>query len=324
MSKRKFGAIQDPDLRDELLASRDYPGVNTLASRDSELLIREIDPKRPVVLLEAVTKLQKDWRRGAQGIGDCLSWAFELGATVSTATDIVLRKQPWLWRGEFATEPIYGGARVEARGKSHGGWSDGASGSGGAAFITRYGCLRRHNYSLITGLDEHDLQTYSAEKAKQWGAYGCGGRNDNGLLDNVAMEFPVKECLLVNNATDARRAILNGYPVVVCSGQGFTATRDDEGFCKPRGSWAHAMLIVGYFVSPSGRIGFIIANSWGVSNKGPCPYSSVKAIQNCSFGVDYDVVDSMLSSWNDSWLLTGVNGLERREIKWTEGWELAA
>ena len=82
------------------------------------------------------------------------------------------------------------------------------------------------------------------------------------------------------------------------------------------------MVICGYYVTESGREGYIIANSWGKSNKGPCPYSDSKAIQDCTFAADADVVDGMLKMWNDSWIFTGVKGLEKRKLNWLDGWAL--
>lgn len=319
---KQFGAVRDDAARDYLLGSHEFPKLTIMTPRASSMLVNEEPYKGPTLLLDAVTKLQPDWRRGAQGIGDCVSWAAELCCTINTAVDIVHDGKPWLWKGPFATEPLYGGSRVEARGRDTYSWSDGSTGAWASAFVTEFGALGRHDYSIATGNPDHNLTRYSSEKAKQWGFYGCGGKNDDGLLDNVAKEYPVGECLLVNNVSDARRAILSGYPILACSYHGFTQTRDEDGFCVKRGQWAHAMVICGYYVTPEGREGYIIANSWGKSNKGPCPYSDNKAIQDCTFAVDARTVDNMLKEWNDCWVWTGVNGLEKRNLDWLNGWEL--
>ena len=42
-----------------------------------------------------------------------------------------------------------------------------------------------------------------------------------------------------------RGAFAIGYPVVVCSDQGFTMERDADGFCNPKGTWYHAMAVIG-------------------------------------------------------------------------------
>lgn len=319
---KNFGAVRDDSSRDYLLGSHEFPKMTVLNARDSAKLVNEEPYKYPTVLLDALLKLEPNWRRGAQGIGDCVGWAAELCCTLNTAVEIACEGKPWLWKGPYATEPIYGGSRVEARGRDNYSWSDGSTGAWAAAWVTQFGALRRLDYSMATGQASHDLTTYDSDKAKQWGYYGCGGKDDKGLLDMVAQEWPVGEALLVNQVQDVRRALLSGYPVLVCSNQGFTQTRDEEGFCKPRGEWAHAMVICGYYVSETGREGYILANSWGKSNKGPCPYSDKKAIQDCTFAADADVVDGMLKMWNDSWIFTGVNGLEKRKLNWLDGWNL--
>ena len=60
---------------------------------------------------------------------------------------------------------------------------------------------------------------------------------------------------------EAAAAIRNGYPVAVCSGQGFTMTRDRDGFCLPRGSWGHCMCFIG--VAVGRRPGLCCLQSWG-------------------------------------------------------------
>ncbi len=55
-------------------------------------------------------------------------------------------------------------------------------------------------------------------------------------------------------------ALSNGYPVTICTGQGFVLTRDADGFCSPKGTWGHCMLIGGVRFD---RPGACILQSWG-------------------------------------------------------------
>jgi hypothetical protein len=133
----------------------------------------------------------------------------------------------------------------------------------------------------------------------------------------------MKTASLVENFTDLSRAITSGYAVAICSGQGFTMTRDKDGFCAARGSWSHCLAAVGK--RGGSRPGALIWNSWGPkSNSGP-HYSGVPgmtmppAFAGCTFWADADVVDSMLRG-GDSFALSGYDGFPPRRIpSWSEG-----
>lgn len=271
-----------------------------------------------VLLYEPLLSLKPSWTRGRQGIGDCVSWGYELGCTTLAAVDIVVRREPEAWKGEFATEPIYGGSRVEARGVKRGGWSDGSYGGAAAKWVRDWGCLLRKDYTADTGDATHDLRVYDPDRAKNWGNWGCGGRGDKEMLDDIAKEHPVKTVSMVTTFDEAAVAIANGYPVPVCSGQGFTSKRDKDGFCKAKGKWAHCMLFWG--VRHGERPGLLLGNSWGYSCSGPVwPENQPDAVAACSWWVDATVVDRMLRG-QDSYALSGYDGFKRREMKWDAGW----
>ena len=283
-----------------------------------ELIAKATEAKKTVLLYEPLLQLEPNWKRGSQGIGDCVAWGYELGCTVLAAVDIAVRREAEEWKGQFATEPIYGGSRVEARGRSKGGWNDGSYGGAAAKWVRDWGVLLRYDYSKGTGNQEHNLKKYSSNKAKQWGNYGCGGKSDRGLLDKEAKLHPVQTVSMVTTFDEAAAAIANGYPVPVCSQQGFTSKRDPDGFCKAKGSWAHCMLFLG--VRHGSRPGLLLTNSWGRSVSGPVwPTNQPDAIGACSWWVDASVVDSMLRG-QDSYALSGYNGFKRRDMKWDDGW----
>jgi hypothetical protein len=60
-----------------------------------------------VYLWQPLLKVKPSWHRGAQGIGDCVSWGGELACTMSIALQCVQGKAQWI--EEVATESIYGG-----------------------------------------------------------------------------------------------------------------------------------------------------------------------------------------------------------------------
>ena len=68
----------------------------------------------------AVARMFPKWKRKAQGIGDCVSWGYELSAFALLCLQVLLTGETWL-TAEVATEPIYAGSRVEALGVKRGG-----------------------------------------------------------------------------------------------------------------------------------------------------------------------------------------------------------
>lgn len=313
-----FGYKPNHEENDWILGDADVPGVYGLSPNDANRIRQSWTDRKPLLLTDALLALEPKWRRGAQGIGDCVAWGWSLAASIATAVDIVVDQEPWQWRGEYATEGIYGGSRVEARGKRTAGWQDGSYGGAAAKWVTKWGCLRRLDYSIATGNKEHNLTAYDKDKSKQWGNYGNGGRHDKGKLDTVSKEYPVKEAVLVTTFDDAANCILNGWPIAVCSGQGFTKTRDAQGFCNPRGTWNHCMAFVGVRFD---RPGLLCVNSWGYSNKGPHGVETFPEVMKAGFWVDAKTVDRMLRG-QDSYAVTGVKGLEPRSVDFSTDWAI--
>ena len=157
---------------------------------------------------------------------NCVSWGWGHGVDtiLGIMYDLGLTGE---WR-EAATEAIYGGSRVEARGVKYGGWGDGSYGAAAAKYVNKWGILYRQKY------DNDDLTQYSSNRAKQWGNYGVPD-----YLEPLAKDHPVKQVTLVTTFDEAAAAIQNGYPVPVCSGQGFSSSRDKDGFARASGSWSH-------------------------------------------------------------------------------------
>lgn len=322
-----LGWTPNPDAVEEVVNDTSTPVFRM--SQDQELAMQYRggpDPDRPpIILFDFLKDLEPGWSRGNQGLGDCVSWGWELGTTLSVAVDIRQRKRPWIWNGPYATEPFYGGARVEARGIKRGGYSDGAVGAYAARFATKWGALPRLDYSAITGNREHDLRQYSAQRSKEWGNFGCGGAFDKEALDQLCKLTPVIEAPMTTSFAAAAGCIESGFPVVVCSDQGFGDKRDKYGFVQPRGIWYHCMVFGGVRYD---RPGLLVSNSWGNSWALGNFYCNVKTgqiieywpeVQKCSGWVEASVCDRMLRQ-EDSYAVCGVGGLQRRSIDWTKGW----
>ena len=220
----------------------------------------------------------------AQTIGDCVSHGFGHGTDLLAAVQIAIGKKSEEFK-QTATEAIYGMARVDIGGQ-RGSMQDGAIGAWAAKAV-----------STIGTLDREIVGPYSGSRAKNWGANGVPAD-----LEVKAKDHKVKTTSLVTTFDQLQDSLANGYPVTVCSNQGFTMDRDQQGFCDPQGSWSHCMLIVG--VRADSRPGACIFQSWGSSMpSGPLDLDQPPN----SFWADREIVEGMLSM-QDSWSLSSFQG----------------
>lgn len=254
---------------------------------------------------------------GRQGIGDCVSWGAMHAVYCAEAVDWDTGKipePPML----PASEAIYGGARVEARGRDGsgkspiGGWSDGATGWGAARWLRDWGVVYRDS---VLG---HDLRAYSAQRAKDWGAYGNGGQGDDGKLDAHAKRHPCKHVVAVKTWDELVAAVTSGYPVTIASSVGFNSgNRDKDGFCTASGTWMHQMCVIGVRFQEHGspRDGALVLNSWGnYVGGGKFPPDQPDG----SFWASKQAIQSILSQ-GDSYAIGSVDGFKFREID-NGGW----
>jgi hypothetical protein len=191
----------------------------------------------------------------SQEVGDCVSQAYGLGIDVLTGVQIVKRNSPQRWVARAATEVIYGGGRIEVGrqlyNKSY--WGDGLDGYLAAEFLKKYGVLLRQKYL------DWDFTNYDGDMARQLGRSGIPD-----ALEPLCKLHPIGWAALVNSWDEARDCVYNGYPVILCSNQGFSTRRgrDKDGYLTPRGTWNHAMLLAG-IDEACDRPGGCIINSWG-------------------------------------------------------------
>lgn len=231
----------------------------------------------------------------AQTIGDCVSHGFGHAIDLLEAVDLALNKK----RIEFkqtATEAVYAMARVDI-GRGQLGNDDGAVGAWAAQAVTTLGTLPRD----VVG-------DYDGRRAKLWGYQGVPA-----ALRAKAGEHKVRTTSLVQTYEELEDALSNGYPVPVCSNQGFTMERDTQGFCSPKGTWGHCMLIVG--VRSDERPGACILQSWGKN----VPSGPISLDQpDNSFWVDRSIVERMLGM-RDSWALSQFDGYPAQDLpaEWT-------
>ena len=290
-----MGYTPNPEATERFVASLPFP---TLASAGPGLA----DEQRETLLYPALFSVAPDWKRGAQGIGSCVGWGWALSCDILAACDIVVRGESESYGGRVLEASVYAFSRVEARGGRPAGMSDGSYGGAAAKAVTQFGTL---HYG-----QEYGGQTfgeYSANREKTWGNTGVPNE-----LEPFAVKHRVATTTLVASFKEAGVAIQNGYPVAVCSGQGFGMTRDADGFCRAAGSWAHCMMFAG--VRYGSRPGLLCVNSWGASNSGKhYPETMPERFKECSFWVDADVCDRMLSG-RDSFAIAGYEGFAPRRL----------
>jgi hypothetical protein len=298
-----FGYDPDPAGAEAFASTLPRP---TLAQAGPDLVA---DGKTETHLWPALLQCSPNWRRGSQGtVGSCVGWGASLAVDLTSACDIVYRREPEVWRGRTIESSLYGFSRVEARGKTVNNGGDGSTGFHAAKAIREFGCL---HYGVEYG------SVVIAESGKQdrdraWGRNGVPNE-----LEPYAKERRCSEVTLAVDFEQAAAAIQNGYPVVVCSGQGFSMSRDADGFCKPGGTWWHCMVFAA--VRWGKRPGLLCLNSWGDSNTvgKHYPENMPTAVRNCSFYVDAEVCTRMLSG-RDSYVYAGYSGFKRTQIpNWT-------
>lgn len=208
---------------------------------------------------------------------------------------------------DIASEPSYGFSRVEV-GKGRLGYGDGSIGAWASEAALKYGNLERKDY----GGGDKDLTVYSGRKAKAWGAPRAGVPDD---LEGIARNYPVAMSPLVVTEDEAKAALNNYYPIPVCSGQGFTTTRDRDGFCNPRGRWAHCMCVNGKATIKRGS-GFTLAafiqQSWGNSPNGPDEVETRDGqrhkLPQGTFAIEFDVLVRNMLRGRDSFAPAGPQG----------------
>lgn len=252
-----------------------------------------------VVLTDIIEKVTGKFETRVQTIGDCVSMGTALGVDIAKAVDIYIKGDFEEWIAETSTEEIYAGGRIII-GRGGIGYNDGCVGAWAAKFINQYGALPRGKYGNV------DTTKYSGERARLWGRPNSGPPTS---LIEECKKHPISITSLVKTAEEARDLIANGYPIAVCSNQGFGNRRDSEGFSNPEGSWAHCMCAVG--TRDDGRPGILLQNSWPKSwIAGPKKFNQAEG----SFWVDFETFERRMLSQSDSWAISGYTGFEPKEI----------
>lgn len=241
----RCGWVDDPKEVERVLATMDKP---LLSDHGIPPIQTETDIFYWEVEQQFLGSIRPSWDQGP--IGTCVSFGWGRGCNDLMILEIAKGGESEAYDEEVATEPIYALSRVEIGGQRNS-YSDGSVGAWAADAVTKFGILLRKVYGST------DLSKYDTKRAKEWGAKGLPDD-----LEPIAKEHPVKKTALVQSSEEIKAAILNLYPVPICSNVGFT-TKRQGGFCRPSGQWNHCMLVRGFGTVKGNKPAFAIQNSWG-------------------------------------------------------------
>lgn len=222
--------------------------------------------------------------------GTCVGRGASGAANILQCVQIALLGSPQRFR-PVSHAVVYGEARQLGGIRGN---SDGAMGADAAKAFNKWGCVYQE--------EANDTSYLNDDVAVRWGA----GRNGVWVPEEImrlGADNLIVDIASVRLAQQAADLIANGYPLTVASMQGFTMTRDRQGFCSPKGEWAHQMHF-GAVVNIDGRKGFGCAQSWGDNTPdGP----TLPECPDYVFGVDWDVAGRMLAQ-GDSMALSNMQG----------------
>lgn len=230
-------------------------------------------------------------------VGCCVGEGFSAAVEYLSCVEIAVGGEVEEFK-RISSEVVYGLSRVEVGGSRIRG--DGSVGAWAAKALTDYGCLPREKFG------RYDFTQFSERTARELGA--------NGLPDDlepVAKLHICRAATQVSSFREALSALSSGYPVAVCSDQGFSMQRDRDGFCEARGTWNHCMCFIGG--TKKGRAGLCCLQSWGPQT--PSGPIGLGDHPTNAFWVEADVADRMLGQ-GDSWALSAFNGFPGRKLNW--------
>jgi hypothetical protein len=213
----------------------------------------------------------------AQLFGDCVGCAAS-DACLSTIAQEIASGEPdpltgivegppevpplGLKDGVIARESIFGWrgwTDERGRGQSGDGWNCPSA----AIAVTRFGFLLRKPYPEF----KLDLTEYTEDTIRIG-----GGRRPH--WEAESKKHVIRTATNLKGREEVRDFIAAGYAVQNCSSMGFSSTRDENGFSRQVGRWAHSQSFQGYDDRPEihklyGQGLVLWKNQWGRWNSGP-------------------------------------------------------
>lgn len=236
-------------------------------------------------------------------VGSCVGYSTSQALDVLMATDIFARHEQEEWVRRVNADAIYGIGRLGNLGT----W-DGSTGAWSVDGISKVGTLHRLLYG---DSKEFDLTKLNPKEGRQWARAGV----DKTLL-KYASDHKVIGCTSVETISQAKAALQNQYPLIVCAQASYAMIRDDKGFSRRTGkAWSHAMAVIAYRGPNTGREGYLIWNSWGDTwnSGGYFPEDMPMG----SFWVSPEDLRFHLDQ-GDSWVIAGYEGFKASVLDWVD------
>ena len=195
----------------------------------------------------------------SQSTGDCVAHRCRNACDAARACDQYVDGDFETWVCRTATEPIYGH-------RGHRG--AGANCSRLLSYVRNEGGMMLRKKYEIEGYGELDLSEYKASIGMGWGGSGVPK-----AVREEGQKHQVLDATRVKTREELRQAYRNGHCVGGCSSIAFSRKRNEDGVSKVTGSWAHAMLGIGFderevTIKKYGEPLVLEINSWGKWNSG--------------------------------------------------------
>lgn len=211
------------------------------------------------------------WPASAQTRGDCVSHSTRNAALVTLACEIAAGKPDEVTGkvegvpdlpdegrldGVLSTEAIYWW-------RDHGGdgWSCDHAAS---VMLKESGMWLRKPYDNFG----FDLTRYSGNTAGKWGS-----KNPPDEIKQFGTQHAIRTATDIDTFDQVRDFLANGYGITTCGGEGWSSSRDENGFSRRQGGWSHALAYIGaddrdVIKQKYGEPLVLILNSWARWNSG--------------------------------------------------------
>lgn len=230
-----------------------------------------------------------------QQIGDCVS--FGTAHAVEFLQYVQMRRGPPATFRPVYAPFIYGASRITI-GRAHGSRfsGDGSVGAYAAEAVQQLGILAS---------DGAQVPPYSGSIAREWGRSGPPA-----WAIDQAKPYRVRSIAPVKSAEEARDALCNGYPVIICSDWGTKTIRPQDGrqVARHDGRWMHCMCLCAYDGSSSQPYWYVL-NSWG-PDAHPAP---LQGEPPGGFWIDRRSIDHIVRS-GDCWALSAFDGFPAQDL----------
>lgn len=265
------GVWSDPDAKAALWAKVEADGGMRSAADAGQAFAGSAAGKLVATWLHVEKVFPGCWPASAQTRGDCVSHSTRNAALTTLACEIAAGKPDEVTGkvegapdlpdegrrdGVLSTEAIYWW-------RDHGG--DGWSCDHAASVV-----LKESGMWLRKPYDQFgvDLTRYSGNTAGKWGRTSPPDE-----IKQFGLQHAIRTATEVNSFEQVRDFLANGYGISTCGGEGWSSSRDENGYSSRRGSWSHALAYIGaddrdVIKQKYGEPLVCILNSWGRWNSG--------------------------------------------------------